>query len=60
MTTPSDESAADRLNDLAQQVYDEQESNARATAGQGPRDDEQADELADEAANEGSGESSST
>lgn len=42
----------DRLERAAQQVYDEQESNARATSDQGPRDDDQADELADEAAAE--------
>ncbi|HKD97642.1 MAG TPA: hypothetical protein VKB69_08570 [Micromonosporaceae bacterium] len=33
----------------ARQVFDEQESNARATAGEGPRDEEQANELAEEA-----------
>jgi hypothetical protein len=45
-------SDAKRLEDAEQQVFDEQESNARATAGTGPRDDDQADELATEAADE--------
>ena len=44
MTSPNDE--AERA---ARQVFEEQESNARATAGAGPRDEQQADELADEA-----------
>ena len=30
-------------------VFEEQESNARSTAGSSPRDDDQADELAEEA-----------
>jgi hypothetical protein len=44
MTSPDEE--AERA---ARQVFDEQESNARATAGVGPRDEQQADELAEEA-----------
>jgi len=43
-------SDAERLEDAERQVFEEQESNARATAGTGPRDDDQADELAEEAA----------
>jgi hypothetical protein len=38
-----------RLEEAEQAVFDEQESNARATAGTSPRDDDQADELAGEA-----------
>ncbi len=30
-------------------IFDEQESNERATAGEGPRDEEQADTFAEEA-----------
>jgi hypothetical protein len=43
-------SDAERREDAERQVFEEQESNARATAGTGPRDDDQADELAEEAA----------
>ena len=43
-------SDAQRREDAEQQVFDEQESNARATAGTSQRDDDQADEMADEAA----------
>lgn len=44
----TDESEADRIGELTQQVLEEQESNARSTSDQGPRDDDQADELAEE------------
>jgi hypothetical protein len=40
------------LRAAEQAVFDEQESNARATAGTSPRDEDQADELAGEAAEE--------
>jgi hypothetical protein len=43
-------SDSERLEDAERQVFEEQESNARSTAGTGPRDDDQADELAEEAA----------
>jgi hypothetical protein len=50
MTTPEyDPEAVERAE---RQVFDEQESNERATAGTSPRDDDQADELADEAEDE--------
>ncbi|HEY1487208.1 MAG TPA: hypothetical protein VGF84_13960 [Micromonosporaceae bacterium] len=45
----SSDADAKRLEEAEQQVFDEQESNARATAGTSPRDDDQADELAGEA-----------
>jgi hypothetical protein len=40
----------ERLEDAERQIFEEQQSNARATADSGPRDDDQADELAAEAA----------
>jgi hypothetical protein len=45
MTTPEE-----RLEDAERQVFDEQESNERATAGTSPQDDDQADEYAGKAA----------
>jgi hypothetical protein len=41
-----------RLEEAEQAVFDEQESNERATAGTSQRDDDQADEMADEASTE--------
>jgi hypothetical protein len=47
MSTPQyDPDAVERAE---RAVFEEQESNARSTAGTSPRDDEQADELAEEA-----------
>jgi len=47
MTTPAyDPGAVERAE---RAVIEEQESNARSTAGTSPRDDDQADELAEEA-----------
>jgi hypothetical protein len=54
MTDPSD--AERRREEAAQRVYDEQESNARATGDGGPRDDAQADEWAAEAERESAAE----
>jgi hypothetical protein len=53
MTQQPDEDAIERAQ---RRVFEEQEANARSTAGAGPRDEDSADEYATEAAEDAAGE----